>query len=366
MNTIEDYGWDSWFEGHFAQHRSAGLVPARITRDTGPGFEVHSGDGMLAAEIRGKMRHTAQSRGELPVIGDWVAVRLVPGERKAVIDSVLPRKNSFARKEAGAKDRRRGGKTEEQVLTANVDTAFIVCGLDGYRSFNIRKVERYIAMSLSSGAAPVVLLNKIDLCPEYQEHVAEVQALAPGIPAYPVSALQRIGLEAIEPHLEAGKTGVFLGPSGVGKTALLNALMGGAQLETGEVRQSDGKGRHTTSHRQMEVLPWGGLIIDTPGMRELAVWTDEHGIGMTFGDVESIASLCKFKDCRHEAEPGCAIKKALADGTLDPGRWHGYLKLQREAAFLQRRKDARLRLEDRKKWKKISILSKQIKKGRWG
>lgn len=360
MKTISELGWDPWFLERFGEYLGRELVPARVTCDMGPNFEVQCDAGVFTANTSGKLRHSARGRGELPVVGDWVAIQPLPGEDKAVIHAVLPRKTGFSRKEAGTRDRRTGGKTGEQVLASNIDTVFIVCALDGYRSFNIHKIERYLAVAQTSGASPVILLNKTDLNPGYQSCIDEASAIANGIPVLPVSATERTGLDAVEALLEPGKTVVLLGPSGVGKSALINALMGGQVQDTGRVRDADGKGRHTTAQRQMFILPGGGIMVDTPGMRELALWDGDGGSGAVFSDVEGLFARCKFKDCRHQNEPGCAVRQALDEGILDAGRWESYQQLRKEAAFVRRRHDLKARLEEKKKWKNISKEIKRI------
>ncbi len=354
---LPDLGWDSWFEEKFAQWCEEGLVPGRVVSEAGPGFEVECEHGTMLSETSGKLRHTAESRGELPAVGDWVALQPLVAGKRGVIHGVLPRRTAFSRKEAGK-------RAEEQVLVANVDTVFVVAALEGYRSFSLPKLERYLVVGRSSGAEAVIVLNKIDLCPEYQVHVDEVRGIAPDLAILAVSATERIGLEAFEPRLGAGRTGVFLGPSGVGKSALINALSGEDRQDTGEIRAADGKGRHTTTRRQLVVLPGGGLVIDTPGLRELAMWSAEEGLGSVFEDVERLFAECRFRDCRHENEPGCAVKRALENGSLDPARWQSYRKLLKETAFIRRRHDVKEKLAHKKKWKRISQWSKALKKGR--
>jgi ribosome biogenesis GTPase len=364
MTTIKELGWDDWFEERFGEYRDRGLVPARVTCDMGPNFEVQCDTGTFLANTSGKLRHTAGSRGELPVVGDWVAIQPAAGADQAVIHAVLPRKTGFSRKEAGSRNRRSGGKTVEQVLAANIDTVFIVCAVDGYRNFNVRKMERYVAVAQASGAGPVILLNKIDLLPGYQSCVDEAKAAVPGIPVLPVSAVVGTGIGEVEALLEPGKTVVLLGPSGVGKSALTNALLGNEAQDTGEVRHADGKGRHTTTQRMMFILPGGGILIDTPGMRELALWAVDGVSGSVFDDVEALFERCKFRDCRHENEPGCAVRQALDEGVLDAERWESYQQLQKEAAFVRRRHDLKARLDEKQKWKRISKEIKRLYKDR--
>jgi ribosome biogenesis GTPase len=230
-----------------------------------------------------------------------------------------------------------GGRTEEQILAANIDTVFLVSGLDG--DFNIRRIERYLSAAWNSGATPVILLNKADICPEVDKYVEEVETLAFGVPIHVVSASENTGMGSLDAYLGPGMTSVFLGSSGVGKSTIINSLLDEERLLTNAVREHDSRGRHTTTYRQMILLRSGGIVIDTPGMRELQPWDREDGIGRTFEDVEHLAALCKFNDCSHETEPGCAVRMALEDGSLDEKRYGSYLKLQKERRFLEMRKD---------------------------
>lgn len=360
MNLIE-LGWDPFFEQHFEQFKRQGLKPGRVAREHKQRYVVYGDRAELIAEVSGKIRHGANSRGEFPAVGDWVAVSVRPNERKATIHAVLPRMSDFSRKavlSGGMPDT--GGKTDEQVLAANVDTAFLVSGLDG--DFNLRRIERYLAVAWDGGAEPVVLLNKSDLCADVEAHIKAAESCAFGVPIHPLSAVQNQGLDALNEYLGVGKTAVFLGSSGVGKSTLINSLLGIERLKVSAVRQSDGKGRHTTAAREMILLPTGGVVIDTPGMRELAAWGDDEGLKKTFDDIEQLAAQCRFRDCSHQHEPGCAVQEALERGTLDAGRMRSYSKLSKELKYLAIRKDQRARLDNERIWKKISQWSKSRRK----
>jgi len=341
MNLI-DLGWNKFFERHFEQFRNQGLVPARIAREHKGLYFIFSQYGELSARISGKLRHNIKSRAELPAVGDWVAVQPRPDEHKATILALLPRKSLFSRKavlSGGMPDS--GGKTEQQVLSANVDTVFLVCGLDA--DFNPRRIERYLTVAWDSGASPVIVLNKIDLCMDIKDKVAEVESVAFSVPIHPVSATKNQGLENIQKYLSRGKTAVLLGSSGVGKSSIINKMLGQENLKVREVRAYDSRGRHTTASRQMILLPDGGIVIDTPGMRELALWDNEEGIERTFSDIAELAHGCRFRDCSHQNEPGCAVQQALKAGTLNPNRYSNYIKLQKELKHLALRQDTKAR-----------------------
>jgi ribosome biogenesis GTPase len=360
MNIME-LGWDRFFEGHFEQFKKQGLKPARVAREHKDRYTVYGQEGELVSEASGKLRHRANSRADFPAVGDWVVVAVRSEERRATIYALLPRKSSFSRKavlSGGMPDT--GGKTDEQVLAANVDTVFLVSGLDG--DFNPRRIERYLSVAWDSGAEPVILLNKSDLCPNVEAYVKEAESCAFGVPIHPLSAVRQEGLEALSEYLGVGKTAVFLGSSGVGKSTLINSLLGIERLKVGAVREYDGRGRHTTAGREMILLPTGGVVIDTPGMRELSMWDDDEGLKRTFDDVEQLAARCRFRDCSHQHEPGCAVQDALKDGSLDRGRFRSYVKLRKELAYLAVRKDQWARRENEKRWKKISQWSKARKK----
>lgn len=352
MNLAE-LGWNAAFEQRFAEFANGGLSASRVVREDRQLYTVVCEEGTLAAEVSGKMRHEAGSRSDFPAVGDWVAIQPRADEGKATIHAVLPRKSAFIRKEAGS-------RTEGQVLAANVDTVFLVVGLD--HDFNPRRVERYLTVAWDSGANPVVVLNKADVCPDIAACVEAVEGVAMGVPVHVVSAATREGLDALETYVAAGQTVAFLGSSGVGKSSLINCLLGEDRLEVRAVREDDSRGRHTTTHRELIVLPNGGVVIDTPGMRELQLWTDDGSVERTFEDIETLARECRFRDCRHEAEPGCAVQQGIADGDLDPARFGSYRKLQRELRHIEARKDDKARLTERTSDKQFGKMVKQMKK----
>jgi ribosome biogenesis GTPase len=321
----------------FAPFKADGCVPGRVALEHNHVFRVLTGDGERLAETAGRLRHRAMGRQALPVVGDWVALRPDPGGRSR-IEAVLPRTSAISRRAAGR-------ETEEQVLAANVDLLFIVFGLDTH--VKPRAIERYLAVARQSGAHAVVLLNKADVVEDAAalgEDVEIAEAAAGETPVLAVSTKSGAGMDAIEALIDAGKTVALVGPSGVGKSTIVNRIVGSEVLPTGEVREWDARGRHTSVHRQLVLREAGGLVIDTPGIRELALWNTD-GVAGGFTDIETLAADCRFRDCRHETEPGCGVKAAVESGTLDADRYASFLKLQQEQDELARRRDERAAID---------------------
>jgi len=337
--VLKSYGWSDSLQQSFHPYAAQGLTPGRVVVQQRGLYRLATPLGELAAELSGRFVHDAAAGGH-PVAGDFVACAARPGEGAATIHHLLPRTSAFTRRAAGG-----GGA---QVVAANVDVAFLVAALNG--DLNLRRLERYLALTYESGAEPAVVLTKADLCDDVAAARAEAEAIAWGVPVLAVSALTGEGLEDLAGRLPAGRTAVLLGSSGAGKSTLVNALAGAARMTTREIREHDARGRHTTTHRELVLLPSGGLLLDTPGMRELGLWDADAGLAATFADIEALAERCRFSDCRHEREPGCAVQAAVADGDLDEGRLASFRKLQRELAYMDRKDDPRAQVANRKVW----------------
>ncbi len=324
----------------FEQQLQGSDIPARIAADHGGAYEVWSQTGAGPAQLAGRLRLEIEDAG-LPCVGDWVALKEAPGtDRTTIIDRVLARRTAFTRGAAGREVR-------AQVVAANVDLVFVVCGLDA--DFNVRRIERYLARIWASGAQPSVILNKADLCEDTAARAAEVESHALGVPVHVISALRSEGIAAVRACIHDGMTVALVGSSGAGKSTLVNALLGEDRMPTGEVRARDGRGCHVTTHRQLVLLPGGGLLLDTPGMRELQL-AGEEGLDAVFEDIAALSARCRFRDCRHDAEPGCAVQQAVTSGALAPDRLEHYRKLEREAQAYELRHDERKRRQAERAW----------------
>jgi ribosome biogenesis GTPase / thiamine phosphate phosphatase len=355
VHDLTELGWDAAWAAAFAPYAEDGRVPARVAIEFNHIYRLAAASGDVQAELAGRMRHRAVGRHELAAVGDWVAVRTSSDSRTGTIEAILPRRSTFSRKVAG-------DLTEEQVVASNIDVVFLVMGLD--RDYNPRRLERYLLLAFESGARPVVLLTKSDLVDDVEAPLDEIRALAPTIPVHATSARQDLGLDVILEQLGRGQTGALLGSSGVGKSTLINRLTGNDALRTREVRASDSRGRHTTRHRQLIVLPGRGVLIDTPGMRELQMWDIAEAVEETFDDIEQLANDCHFTNCRHAGEPRCAVVLAVQEGRLAADRLANYLKLQDEIRDLDARKDVRARIEEKRQIKTTSRSLKQLYKSR--
>ena len=326
-------GWNAQWREAFGPYVSQSLFPGRVVAEHRAAYRIETESGERSGALAGRLRHQTQRRSDLPAVGDFVAVRLPEpgaGDGPAVVEAVLPRRTAFVRRAAGA-------RPDDQVIAANIDTVFVMTGLD--HDFNVRRIERYLAAVWESGASPVVLLNKADLCQDVDRKEQEVRSVAIGVDVLVVSALTADGVDQLGGYLRHGVTVGFVGSSGVGKSTLLNQLLGRSVQATTDVRAHDSRGRHTTTHRELFVLPRGGLVIDTPGMRELSLSDAGAGLDTVFGEIESLAAQCRFADCEHGAEPGCAVRAAVERGTIGADRLTAYEKLMKEQRYAESRGD---------------------------
>ncbi len=348
--NLNNLGWQNDFQSAFEALNNSNLIPGRVACEHPGIYTVYSESGDLEAKPSGRMKHLATSRAHLPAVGDWVAMHPRPDEHTATIHAVLPRQSAVSRQGSGA-------EPDEQIIAANIDTVFVVSALDG--EFHPRRIERYLTMIWDSGANPVVILNKADLCNDVEKPLSELNAVAPGIPAHVITAETGWAIDSLDPYIGSGQTVATAGSSGVGKSTLINSLLGEKRLRVAAVRERDGLGRHTTTHRELILLPTGGLIVDTPGMRTLHMWGDEDSLSSGFQDIENLFGQCQFRDCKHQREPGCAIQAALQSGHLDQGRWENYLSLQRELARTERKKKHKARIQERQGRQKFQKSSRR-------
>jgi ribosome biogenesis GTPase len=351
-DRLTDLGWDDGWAAHVAAGEG---TPARVLVAHRGGALVATADADVMAEPSGILRRAAAKGGPYPAVGDWVLLPArLPGLGPAPIERILPRRSAITRKV-------KGKVTQAQVIAANVDTVFVVAGLDG--DFNPRRIERALVAVWDTGAQPVVVLAKADLREDAEGVVREVEALAAGAPVHAISAKKGVGLETLAPYRKRGATIALLGSSGVGKSTLVNRLLGWERQSTGEVRADDSRGRHTTTRRELVVLPEGGVLVDTPGLRELQLWEGDAALDAVFADVTAAAAACRFRDCTHHEEPGCAVREAWKESGVSPERVESYRKLQRELAHLATRKDQRALQERDRKWKIIHKAQRKHTKG---
>jgi ribosome biogenesis GTPase len=346
---LEDLGWNEFFSRQYNCIKESGLLPGRVTTVSGPIYGIETENGRVNAPVSGHFQYISSGRSDYPAAGDWVLLRGDSGSY--MIDRVLERSSLFSRKGAGR-------SCDEQVIAANIDIMFIVAALDGGRNFTLRGIERYIVMVREGGAEPVLLLNKSDLCPEKDYYLEQAHSISGGIPVFMVSALTGEGLSQVSELLTYSVTAAFTGPSGAGKSALINSLLGETAQRTGALREDDMRGRHTTTHRELFILQSGGMVIDTPGLRELSPFGDIESLDLAFADIAEAAVSCRFSDCTHTDEPGCAVIALMDEGGIDYGRYQNYITIRSEMESSNSRKDIKARLEKKAKDK---ALSKMIK-----
>jgi ribosome biogenesis GTPase len=354
--SLETLGWNNYFFREFEKAGDPSLLPGRVVAEHKGYYRVATAEGEFLGEVSGKFHYHAQQRNDFPVVGDWVTTKRTPNTDCVIIHHILPRISRFTRiAKHSRKDRDALG--EEQVIAANINTVFLMQGLDG--NYNLRRIERFLVTIWEGGAQPVIILNKADRCDEPEKKVSETSAIAPGVPVHAISALNRDGIDALLPYLKKGETIVLIGSSGVGKSTLINTFLGKDVQKTSEVRPGDSKGQHTTTQRQIFILENGSLLLDTPGMRGLQLAETAHGIDDVFDDIETLAAGCRFSDCRHLNEAGCAVQKAVSDGAIDRKRLASFQKLRREAEFIEAKNDRNLMFKRKAREK---ILSREIKR----
>ncbi len=348
--NIKEYGWNEFFENEWNKRNAVGMQPGRIIADFGQQLRVVTKEGEFLVN-----RPVQKGTNNLQMaVGDWIGLEALSGS-DTIIRFVLPRKTKFSRAAAGI-------EVKEQVVAANADTVFLIQSLN--KDFNMKRLERYMIAAWDSGAVPVVVLTKADCCDDVAEKLSMVYGTAPGVEVYAISSVTGQGIEEIRKYLQPGRTVALLGSSGVGKSTLVNTLAGEELLKTQSIREDDSRGRHTTTHRELVLLPGGGMILDTPGMRTLSIWEAEAGMDIMFGDVEELVNQCRFHDCKHRNEPDCAVRDALASGKLEQKRWDSWLKLQKEIAHLEAKKDGKLRQQEKQWGRQISKFQKEFYKGR--
>jgi ribosome biogenesis GTPase len=344
--ALDQLGWSAELEEAFAPYAAEGLAAGRVAVQHRGAYGVYTDGGEIRAEVTGRLRHEAAGAGDLPATGDWVVLD------GSVIQAVLPRRTKLSRKVAWA-------ETDEQIIGANVDVVLILTALSG--DLSLRRLERYLTTIWESGAQPAVVLTKADLCDDVGAALLATESVAIGTPVHVVSSVTGLGVDEIAEYAAGNRTIAFLGSSGVGKSTLLNRLLGEEQQAVQEVG-ADGRGRHTTTRRELVPLPGGGLVLDTPGMRELQLWDAGEGIEVAFEDVEQLAAQCRFSDCSHEREPGCEVLAAVDDGRLELDRLRSWRKLQRELQALELKHDQRARIEARRARR---VQARSFRKASW-
>lgn len=350
---LNNLGFDAFFQKHLSSIDQQNFNVGKICCENKNSYKLFSEYGELTAFIRGKLWKNCHDQINFPAVGDWVVFEKIENENKAIIQTILPRKSTFSRKNAG-------NTTQQQILAANIDTIFIVSSLT--YDFNPRRIERYLSMSWNSGANPVIVLTKSDLCNNLGDIIRQLEPIAFDTRIHVISNLLNQGIETLKQYFIIGNTVALIGSSGVGKSTLINKLIGEDILITKELRKNVDKGKHTTTNRQLYVLPDGGLIIDTPGLRELQLWDTDVGLSQYFDDIEKLANCCRYNNCKHDSEPGCAVKAAIFEGLLDNSRYENYAKMKNELAFLSKRQNQKSSQIEKEKWKNIHKQQKKFKK----
>lgn len=349
MIKLNEYGWNQFHQDNWdeiiSEMKTGNYIAGRVTLEHKRMYRVITEEGEWLSVCSGSFQHEAIERRDFPAVGDWVVVERMPGEDRGIIHAVLPRTSLFSRKAAGT-------TIAEQLIAVNVDIVYLVMSMND--DFNSRRLERYLVAAYDSGATPVVVLTKKDLCDNPGAYIEDAQTIALGAEVYTVSNLTGEGIGPLTDLLVGGKTAALLGSSGVGKSSLVNAICGEGTMDVQGIREDDAKGRHTTTHRELIKIPSGGILIDTPGMREFQLWNESESLDSGFKDIEELSTSCKFGDCRHDREPGCAIQEALKSGVLPKERYANYVKLQREIAFLERKTNRQAAVAERDKWKKVT------------